>query len=407
MKRTMILSGVLVVVFAALSTVLPLAAQQPPIKIGVLYGLGGPAAPYTKPAVMGHEMAVEEINARGGVLGRKLQLVVRDDQSKPDVGVREARDLILKEKVDFLTGIIHSGVALAVSEVAKEYKTVLLVSIAKTAALTEEKGHRYVFRSTSNTLIEGRAAAILMAQKPFKRYAVMGPDYEYGHRIGDDFVAHMKKLKPDVQIVTEAWPKFGERDFTPHINAVIQAKPEMVFSSIWGGDHIAFVKQAKPFGFFEKVQYMAISQGDLDVLGPLGAESPEGMWVSSNYNFYYPDTPASREFAAKARTKVGDYPPSGVSYSYVSTHFLAEAMKKARTTDTEKVIDALEGLTIDTPMGPITMRAADHQANKGQYWGRLKKTPEYPFLIMGDIQYIAGEQTMRTLDELKAMRGQK
>jgi branched-chain amino acid transport system substrate-binding protein len=407
MKRMTILAGVLLAVFVLLQAVLPLAAQQPPIKIGVLYGLGGPAAPYTKPAVIGHEMAVDEINARGGVLGRKLQLVVRDDQSKPDVGVREARDLILKENVDFLTGVIHSGVALAVSEVAKEYKKILLVSIAKTAALTEEKGHRYVFRSTSNSLIEGRAAAILMAQKPFKRYAVMGPDYEYGHRIGEDFMAHMKKLKPDVQFVAEAWPKFGERDFTPHINAVLQAKPEMVFSSIWGGDHIAFVKQAKPFGFFDKVQYMAISQGDLDVLVPLGAESPEGMWVSSNYNFYYPETPANREFAAKAKARVGDHPPSGVSYSYVSTYFLAEAIKKARSTDTEKVVDALEGLTIDTPMGPITMRAADHQANKGQYWGRLKKSPEYPFLLMGDLQYIAGEQTMRTADELKALRGQK
>jgi branched-chain amino acid transport system substrate-binding protein len=407
MKRFMALSLVVAVALVVLSAGPPLDAQQPPIKIGVLYGLGGPAAPYTKPAVIGHEMAVEEINAKGGVLGRKLQLVVRDDQSKPDVGVREARDLILKEKVDFLTGLVHSGVALAVSEVAKEYKKILLVSIAKTAALTEEKGHRYVFRSTSNTLIEGRAAAILMAQKPFKRFAVMGPDYEYGHRIAEDFVAHLKKLKPEVQIVAEAWPKFGERDFTPHINAVIQAKPEMVFSSVWGGDHIAFVKQARPFGFFDKVQYMAISQGDLDVLAPLGAESPEGMWVSSNYNFYYPDTPANREFAARAKQKVGDYPPSGVSYSYVSTYFLAEAIKKARTTDTEKVVDALEGLTIDTPMGPITMRAADHQANKGQWWGRLKKAPEYPFLIMGDIQYIAGDQTMRSPDELKALRGAK
>src|SRR5207248_1474497 len=90
----------------------------------------------------GHEMAVEEINGKGGVLGRKLQLVIRDDQSKPDVGVREARDLILKEKVNFLTGIIHSGVALAVSEVAKEYKTILLVSIAKRAAITSRSSSR-------------------------------------------------------------------------------------------------------------------------------------------------------------------------------------------------------------------------------------------------------------------------
>ena len=143
--------------------------------------------------------------------------------------------------------------------------------------MTEDKGHRYAFRSTSNTLIEGRAAAILMAQQPFKRYAIAGPDYEYGHRMGEDFVTQLKKLRPDVQIVTEVWPKLGERDFTPHINALLQAKPDMVFSAIWGGDHIAFVKQAKPYGFFSKTQYLAIGQGDLDVVVPLGAEAPEGL----------------------------------------------------------------------------------------------------------------------------------
>ena len=405
MKRSMVLVGMLLVALGVLTSA-PAFAQQP-IKIGVIYGLGGASAPYTKPAVTGHEMAVEEINAAGGLLGRKVQLIIRDDQSKPDVGVREARDLILKEKVDFLTGVIHSGVALAVSEVAKEHKTLFLVSIAKTAALTEDKGHRYVFRAASNTLIEGRAAAILLAQQPFKRYAIAGPDYEYGHRMTQDFVAHIKKLKPDVQIVAEAWPKFGERDFTPHINALLQAKPEMVFSAIWGGDHIAFVKQAKPYGFFSKTQYLAIGQGDLDVVVPLGAEAPEGMWVSSNYTFYHPDTPANRAFVAKYKARTGDLPPSGAAFGYIATHFLAEAIRKAKTTETEKVVDALEGLTVETVHGPLTMRGNDHQSNKGQFFGRLKKVPEHPFLIIGDLQYIGGEQTMRTLDELKALRGQK
>jgi branched-chain amino acid transport system substrate-binding protein len=390
----------------ALVSAWPAAAQQP-IKIGVIYGLGGAAAPYTKPAVIGHEMAVDEINAKGGVLGRKLQLVIRDDQSKPDVGVREARDLILKEKVDFLTGIIHSGVALAVSEVAKEHKTLLLVSIAKTAALTEDKWHRYVFRATSNTLIEGRAAAILLAQQPFKRYAVTGPDYEYGHRMVEDFIAQLKKLKPDVQVVAEVWPKLGERDFTPHINALLQAKPEMVFSAIWGGDHIAFVKQAKPYGFFSKTQYIAIGQGDLDVVVPLGAEAPEGMWVSSNYTFYHPDSPANRDFVAKYKAKTGDLPPSGAAFAYTATHFLTAAITKAKSTETEKVVEAMENLTIETVHGPLTIRGIDHQSNKGQFFGRLKKTPEHPFLIIGDLTYVGGEKTMRTLDEIKALRGQK
>jgi branched-chain amino acid transport system substrate-binding protein len=298
-------------------------------------------------------------------------------------------------------------VALAVSEVAKEHKTLLLVSIAKTAALTEDKWHRYVFRATSNTLIEGRAAAILLAQQPFKRYAIAGPDYEYGHRMTEDFVAHLKKLKPDVQVVAEVWPKLGERDFTPHINALLQAKPEMVFSAIWGGDHIAFVKQAKPYGFFAKTQYLAIGQGDLDVVVPLGAEAPEGMWVSSNYTFYYPDAPANRDFVAKYKARTGDLPPSGAAFGYTATHFLAAAIRKAKSAETEKVVEALEGLTMETVHGPLTIRGYDHQSNKGQFFGRLKKVPEHPFLIIGDLQYVGGEKTMRTLDEVKALRGQK
>jgi branched-chain amino acid transport system substrate-binding protein len=402
--RILILAAVMAIELGTLIAPVPAGAQQPPIKVGVLYGLGGAAAPYTKPAVIGHEMAVEEINAKGGLLGRKLVLVVRDDQSKPDVGVREARDLILKEKVDFITGIIHSGVALAVSEVAKEHKTILLVAIAKTAALTEDKGHRYAFRATSNTLIEGRAAAILMAQQPFKRYAIAGPDYEYGHRMTEDFVTHLKSLKPDVQVVAEVWPKLGERDFTPHINALLQAKPEMVFSAIWGGDHIAFVKQARPYGFFSKTQYLAMGQGDLDVVVPLGSEAPEGMWVSSNYTFYHPDSPANRDFVAKYKARTGELPPSGAAFGYNATYFLAGAIQKAKSVETEKVVDALEGLTVETVHGPLTIRAYDHQANKGQYFGRLKKSPDYPFLIIGDLQYVGGEKTMRTLDEVKALR---
>src|SRR5262245_41509070 len=405
--RILILAAVMAIEVGALVAPTPTHAQQPPIKVGVLYGLGGAAAPYTKPAVIGHEMAVDEINAKGGLLGRKVQLLVRDDQSKPDVGVREARDLILKEKVDFLTGIIHSGVALAVSEVAKDHQTLLLVWLARPAPRTEDHGHRHSCRATSNTLIEGRAAAILLAQQPFKRYAVAGPDYEYGHRMVEDFIAHLKKLKPDVQVVAEVWPKLGERDFTPHINALLQAKPEMVFSAIWGGDHIAFVKQAKPYGFFAKTQYLAMGQGDLDVVVPLGAEAPEGMWVSSNYTFYYPDAQANRDFVAKYKAKTGDLPPSGAAFAYTATQFLAAAIKKAKSAETEKVVEALEGLTIESVHGPLTIRGYDHQSNKGQFFGRLKKTPEHPFLIIGDLQYVGGEKTMRTLDEVKALRGQK
>ena len=209
-------------------------AQQP-IKVGYPMILSGPGALFGEPALKGAQMFVEEINAKGGVLGRKIELIPRDTKGNADEAVRVSRELILKDNVDFLVGTLTSAEGPAVSTIAKENKIVFIAPIPKTDQLTAPANlHPYVFRTASNTTIEGRTAAEIMAKWPVKQIATIAPDYAYGQDVAKAFVEHIKKLKPDVEIVDQQWPKLGEADYTPFINAQMGKKPEAVFSVALG-----------------------------------------------------------------------------------------------------------------------------------------------------------------------------
>lgn len=400
MKRWGIVAAIWSLAIAGPAVPAAVAQERTPILVGVPMTLTGPGAVFGKPALLGAEMAVEEANAKGGVLGRPIKIVVRDTQLKPEFATKEARELIVKEKVQFLVGGLSAAEGLAISEVARQEKTIYIAPIPKSVAMTREKFHRHVFRAAANTNTEGRSGAImlaeLMARKGWKKIYTLLLDYEYGHKIGEAFVPHIKKLRPDSEIVGQAWPKIVEKDYTPFITAILQAKPDVVFSAIWGGPFIPFAKQAKPYGFFEKVGYVSVGEiGSPEVLTALKEEAPEGVIGNTYDQFYYPDTPEHRRYTETLRKRTGEqYPPSWAITGYVAMQFLLEAIGKAGSTDTDKVIAALEGLTIQTPIGPQTMRAKDHQANRGQFWGYTKKVPDYPFLILSPIKYIPADDIM-------------
>lgn len=385
-------------------------AKGKPLKIGVIYTLSGVGAPYARPAVSGHELAAEEINNAGGVLGRPVKLVVRDDKGSPEVALREARDLVFRDEVDFLMGAISSAVGLAISSFAKEQKILFINSIAQTAALTEEKGHRYVFRTATNTVVYGRSGAMMAAQLPHMKYYVIGHDYEYGHRSVEDFWGALQKLKPGVQRLGEQWPKLPTKDFTPFITAILAAQPEAVFSALWGADAIGFIKQARGFGYFEKIkQHMGPDQGDLEIAMGLGEEMPDGILAGAHYPVYAFDTKEAKDYIKKYQDKTGagEFPPAGFGFGYYATYFLSKAIEKAGATDKEKVIDALEGFSLDTVVGKVTIRAYDHQAMRPFYWGYTKKVPEYPFAILRDVKTFSPEETVRSLEDVKKLRGEK
>jgi branched-chain amino acid transport system substrate-binding protein len=379
------------------------------IKIGLLYGITGFAAIYNKPAIHGHEVALAEINDAGGVLGRKLQYFLRDDKTNPEVAVRMANELILREKVDFLMGTLASHVSLAVSEVSKKNKMLYLATIPKTEALTSDKGHRYVFRVASNTLIEGRQLAELEKATPATRYYTIANDYEYGRKVVEAFVDHIKRVKPKAQIVGQAWPKLGETEWTAFITAILAAKPDVVLNFVYGDMFIAFVKQAKPYGYFEKVRVITGAEVvSTEMAQPLAKDMPAGILGNAYDVFYWPDTPEHRKFVKAYIDKTGEpFVPGWAIQGYIGTYFLAEAIKKAGTTDTEKVITAMEGLTVQTPIGPVTMRAYDHQANRGQVYGVTTHTTDYPFAILKDLKYLPAEGFWRSVEEVKALRGEK
>ncbi|HEY3067203.1 MAG TPA: ABC transporter substrate-binding protein [Methylomirabilota bacterium] len=390
MHRRMVLA-----VLVALTMLVPFAADaQKPIKVGFPIILSGPGALFGEPASKGAQMFVDDINAKGGVNGRKFELIIRDTKGNADEAVRVARELILKENVDFLVGTLTSAEGPAVSVVAKENKIVFIAPIPKTDQLTApDKLHPYVFRVAANTTMEGRSAAEIVAKWPVKRIATISPDYAYGQDVTKSFVEYLKKIAPDKEIVDQQWPKLGEADYTPFINAQMAKKPDAVFSSLWGGHFLTFAKQAKPLGYFDAVKYNFIGVGEAgspESTKTMGADYPVGIWGNSYDAFYWDDAPAAhKEYTARLSKYLKDeYPSSWAIQGYIGMQFLAEAIKKANSTESDKVSKALLGLSVDTPIGKQTIREKDHQANRGQLYGKTVKDAKYPFAIMKPVTYV-------------------
>ena len=391
-------------VLAALSALAllgaPQASAQKTIKVGFPMILSGPGALFGEPALKGAQMYVEEVSAAGGVLGKRIELVPRDTKGNADEAVRVSRELILRDNVDFLVGTLTSAEGPAVSTIAKENKIVFIAPIPKTDQLTAPANlHPYVFRTASNTTIEGRTAAEIVAKWGPKRIATMSPDYAYGQDATKAFVEHLKKIKPDVEIVDQQWPKLGEADYTPFINAQMGKKPDAVFSSLWGGHFLTFAKQAKPLGYFDVVKYNFIGAGEaasIESARTMGAEYPVGIWGNTYDVNDWPNGPAAhKDYVQRLRTYTKEENPSSWPITgYVAMQVLAEGIKKAGSTDSDKVAKALLDLTIDTPIGKQTLRAKDHQANRGQFWGKTVKDEKLGFARLQEVVYIDPEPFM-------------
>jgi len=380
------------------------ALAADPIKIGIVDSYSGPPSTYTNDVRDGFKMAIDKINAKGGVLGRKIEFVTRDDKFKVDLGLSAAKELIMREKVDMLMGTINSAVALAVSDLAKKEKIPFIVTYSKSDKITGAKGHRYVFSMNENTEMAGKAAAAALAKKPYVKYWIAGDDYEYGHAIAEGVWNHLKKLKPNVELLGQSWWKVGEPDFTPYITSILSAKPDAVIIATGGAGCVPFLKAAKATGFNERVPFFMHTATELSTLRPLGLEAPEGVLGTSNYYFYFPDTPENKAFVEEFKKAYDRYPSFGSLIGWFTAQFIAKAYEKAGKADPEKFIDALQGMSVDSPIGKLTVRAADNQVMLPMFMGVTKKAPGYDFLIATDIATIPAEELMPSVDDIKKAR---
>jgi len=406
-KGTMGIFAFASVLLAALLLLCPAAAKAaPPIKVGIIDTYTGPPTTYTYDVRDAFKLAVDELNAKGGILGRKVEFTTRDDKFKVDIGLSMAKELVMNEKVDILMGTINSAGALAISEFCKTEKIPFLVTFSKSDKITGEKGHRYVFSITENTVMIGKAAAVGLAKKPFLKYWIAGDDYEYGHALADGVWSNLKKIKPQVERIGQSWWKVGEPELTPYLTAITSAKPDAVIFATGGASMVNVMKAAKATGFAERIPMFIHTATELSTLAPLGLEAPERVMGTSNYHFYYPDSPKNRAFAKSFREAYGREPKVGALYGYLTAQFIAKALEKAGKMDREKFIDALENLKVDSPVGEVEMRAYDHQAMLPMFMGVTKKAPEYPFLIASDIVTIPAREVMPSIEEIKKVRGQ-
>lgn len=374
------------------------------IKIGIVDCYSGPPSTYTNDVRDAFKLATDKVNAAGGVLERKIEFVTRDSKFKVDIGLSAAKELIMREEVDILMGTINSSLALAISDLARKEKIPFLVTFAKSAKITGEKGHRYVFSMNENTALAGKAGAAGLAKRPYVKYWIAGDDYEYGHALADGVWNNLTQLKSEVQLLGQSWWKVGEPDFTPYITAILSAKPDAVIVATGGRDCVPFLKAAKTTGFNTQVPFYMHTATELSTLMPLGVDAPEGVLGTSNYHFYYPDTPENQAFVKEFREAYKRYPKVGALYGYITAEFIIRAYQKAGEADSEKFIDALEGMSVESPVGRLTVRAYDHQVMFPMFMGMTKKIPEYDFLIARDIVAIPGEEAMPSIEEVKKLR---
>jgi len=400
----------LIALFISIFLVMPAqAGDVKPIKIGFLHSLsGGIGQVYGIPDLAGAKIAVREINKQGGILGRPLEIIARDDKLSPEVGVRQVKDLILNEKVDWLMGTVSSSVALAASAYCAQSKVIWVVTNAQSAGITGGSGNRYTFRISTNTTNYTSSIAYGVAKywPNLKKVFILGPDYEYGHRSKKDFMHAYTKLVPGAEVVGELWPKLGNKDWTSYIATIMNSDADFVYCSLWGGDVLSFTKTANGFGYFDKVKHCGQDWGNIEVLGKMTKSVyPKGAIGGSHYPFWLIDNPISNALwpAIKKETE-GMYPGVAGTCSYATIYAMKKAIEKAGTVNTEKMIEALEGLTFEAPVGPITIRACDHQAMWPFWVGKIDTSDKLPWPHITDAVLPDPEKGYQSCDEVAADR---
>ena len=393
-------------------TLIPVAWAQTPIMIGDASSMSGPLAQGGVPGRQGTIMAMEEINKAGGVLGRPLQFVMRDDKSQPEEAGKVFRELAAQQ-VTLITGTTGSATTAAMNSLARELKIPFFTTLGYSRFLTEEAGHRYFFRLITNDRVLGNVVAEALAKEPHTKYCTIGNDFAYGRSITHGVMTRLKELKPTVEVLPgcEFWVPLGATDFTPNLTAILSKRPQaMMFGGLVTASAPAFVKQGKAFGLFKTTLGVHPSIGmPINNAGLTSKDDiPEGIFTGSDYLYPPLDTPASKAFHEAYKKRWNQLPMEESANAHTTLRFIVKAIQKAGKVDREAMIDAAEGMSIDHPiMGELTVRAFDHQSNAGWWMGYLNWDETNKRAGMRDAVYIKGDAYLPTKDEIEKLRAGK
>ncbi|MFG1463968.1 ABC transporter substrate-binding protein [Xanthobacter sp. DSM 24535] len=388
---------------AALSAALcatPAHAQQGEIKIGEINSYSTLPA-FTEPYRKGWQLAVEEVNAAGGLLGKKLVVISKDDAGKPADAVTAANELVSSDQVAMLTGTFFSHIGLAVSDYAKQKKVFFLAAEPLTDAITWDKGNAYTFRLRPSNYMQAAMLAEEAAKLPAKRWATIAPNYEYGQSAVAVFKKLLSAKRPDVEWVAEQWPPQGKIDAGPVVQAIAAAKPDAILNVTFGPDLAKLVREGNVRGLFKDRSVVSFLTGEPEYLDPLKDEAPEG-WIVTGYPWYAIQSPAHDAFLKAYRAKFNDYPRLGSVVGYSTIKAAAAIIAKAGSTDTDQLIAAAEGISLISPFGPIVFRKGDHQSTLGAFVGKTKVQDGQGRMV--DFVYRDGAAYLPSEDEAAKLR---
>ncbi|MGE0735208.1 MAG: ABC transporter substrate-binding protein [Alphaproteobacteria bacterium] len=377
------------------------AANAQTIKIGEINSYSGQPG-FTEPYKKAWELALEEINAKG-VLGKKLEVISRDDGGKPADAVRIAEEMLINDKVVMISGTFLSHIGLAVTDFAAQKKIFFMAAEPLADAVVWEKGNRYTFRLRASTYMQAAMLVEEAAKSKAKKWATIAPNYAYGQDAVKAFIALLKKARPDVEIVTQQWPALGKIDAGAEVQALLKSQPDAVYNVTFGGDLAKFIREGNTRGLFKDRLVVSLLTGEPEYADPIGAEMPEG-WIVTGYPWAKIDTPEHKKFRDAYMAKYKDYPRLGSIVGYTFMHAIAGVIQKAGSTDTEAMIKAARGIQLQSPMGPYMFRAIDQQSTLGAYVGLT--TVENGKPTMKNWRYADGAKYQPGDDEVKARRPQ-
>jgi branched-chain amino acid transport system substrate-binding protein len=376
------------------------SAQGAAIKIGEINSYKAQPA-FLEPYRKGMELAVEQVNAAGGIAGRKLELITRDDNANPGEAVRAAEELLSREQVDVLMGSFLSNIGLALTDFARQKKVFFLASEPLTDKIVWQDGNRYTFRLRVSTYMQTAMLVPEAAKLKKKRWAIVYPNYEYGQSAVATFKDLMKKAQPDVEFVNEQAVPLGKVDAGSVVQALSDARPDAIFNVLFATDVAKFVREGNTRGLFPKTPVVSLLTGEPEYLDPLKDETPTG-WIVTGYPWSSIETKEHAVFLKAYQERFKDYPRLGSIIGYSSVMSMAAGMRKAGGADTEKLIAAFEGLKVDTPFGPIEYRAIDHQSTMGAYVGKLAQKDGKG--VMVDYRYMNGADFLPSDAEVEKLR---
>jgi branched-chain amino acid transport system substrate-binding protein len=340
-----------------------------PIRIGVLLPLTGSQATYAPDCKLSAEIAVDQVNAAGGVLGRKLEIVYGDDKSNPNAALAAAKELMGKG-INLFVGGLNTPSALAIAGIMPDAKSVLITIGSVADSLTHESFNRNFFRITDSAYTRAQAQARLAAEQypSLTQWGAILPDVEFGHALWRSYSAGLRKFYPELakkapQIADPILFKFGAIDFKNQITALMRQPVEGIYQSLTGEDFLTMLTQARPLGLTRKVKVFMDLSGELLYAKILQQNLPENFWSGSHWYYdAYMNVKAGRGLYEEYVRRTGDRTPTGyIGPAHMAIHAYVHALQAAGSTDTNAVINALEHIQFESAKGNLAFRKEDHQ----------------------------------------------